>query len=127
MSTNFLDKKIRKIDIQNEQYTIVGTVLHGTAAEWSTHGSYIPQQGEIVVYDGNGSEPAKIKIGDGSTTVANLNFSEGNSKSNLYTQNEEPENAPEGSWWIDLDEESVDTAMYRTYVEEVDDLLGGES
>lgn len=45
----------------------------------------------------------------------------------IYKQSDEPVDAPDGSLWIDLDEESVATALYQTYVQEVDDLLGGES
>lgn len=47
--------------------------------------------------------------------------------SNIYVQAEEPVDAPDGALWVDLDEASVEEALYETYVEEVDDLLGGES
>ena len=47
--------------------------------------------------------------------------------SNIFVQAEEPVDAPEGALWVDLDEASVEEALYETYVEEVDDLLGGES
>jgi hypothetical protein len=45
----------------------------------------------------------------------------------IYKQSDEPVDAPDGSLWIDLDEESAAAALYQTYVQEVDDLLGGES
>lgn len=47
----------------------------GTAAEWEANGSFVPLNGELIVYTPtNASEPAKIKIGDGETTIANLPF-----------------------------------------------------
>lgn len=45
---------------------------HGTTAEWNLATSFIPYEGEIVLY----TDVFKIKVGDGATTVVNLPFYE---------------------------------------------------
>lgn len=44
---------------------------HDTKANWDKATNFIPLKGEIIIYD----DLNKIKIGDGSTTVGNLTFS----------------------------------------------------
>lgn len=43
---------------------------HDTSANWAKATSFVPLKGEIVVYDDLG----RIKVGDGTNTVANLKF-----------------------------------------------------
>ena len=44
---------------------------HDSAENWGLHSSFVPKAGEIIVYDGT---VPQVKIGDGTTTVANLKF-----------------------------------------------------
>lgn len=49
--------------------------LHDTAANWDTKPDFIPEAAEIVVYDAdNTTSYARLKIGDGKTTLKNLPF-----------------------------------------------------
>ena len=49
--------------------------LHRTEAEWQKLTSWVPEPGELVVYDpDNGHEHARIKVGDGKRTVNELDF-----------------------------------------------------
>ena len=43
---------------------------HDTSANWAKATSFVPLKGEIVVYDDLG----RVKVGDGTNTVANLKF-----------------------------------------------------
>lgn len=75
MATNFTNNSISKIEIQNQVYNIKSIPFFGTAAEWASNKTYVPKQGELIIYDySDGSK--KIKIGDGITTVENLAFFE---------------------------------------------------
>ena len=48
---------------------------HDTEANWNNNSSFIPAQGELIVYDiDNNYNFQRIKMGDGITTVANLPF-----------------------------------------------------
>lgn len=48
---------------------------HATAAEWAEQADFVPYDGEIVIYDADNSVSfARIKIGDGNTTIGNLPF-----------------------------------------------------
>ena len=46
---------------------------HAVKADWDKATNFIPKQGEIIIYD----DLKKIKIGDGETTVVNLDFMDG--------------------------------------------------
>lgn len=48
---------------------------HNTEAHWNEKSSFIPLNGEVVIYeaDGNNERP-RIKIGDGVKTLADLPF-----------------------------------------------------
>lgn len=46
---------------------------HDTSAHWDLATNFIPMKGEIIIYD----DLKKIKIGDGETTVVNLDFMDG--------------------------------------------------
>jgi len=43
-------------------------ITSNTSSYWNTNSSYVPAVGEIIVYN----DAEIIKIGDGTTTVANL-------------------------------------------------------
>lgn len=47
-----------------------------TKAKWESaeNGNFVPLEGEVIVYKKDGSTPAKVKIGDGSTKVSALPF-----------------------------------------------------
>lgn len=78
---------------------------HDTETNWIKAENFIPLIGEIVVYDVDASNSVpRFKIGDGIRNINNLNFA---SESQIYKQNDQPINAPEGALWIDLDQESV--------------------
>lgn len=48
---------------------------HDTAANWSKATTFIPKQGEIIVYDRDDNyDYERLKIGDGDTNVINLPF-----------------------------------------------------
>lgn len=48
---------------------------HATAAVWDTKTSFIPLQGELIVYDKDSTyNYERFKVGDGATTVVNLPF-----------------------------------------------------
>lgn len=49
--------------------------LHMTEAEWQKYSSLIPEPGEFIVYDPDSEHPhARIKVGDGSRTLKELDF-----------------------------------------------------
>lgn len=75
MATNFTNNSISKIEIQNQVYNIKSIPFFGTVEEWASNETYVPKQGELIIYDySNGLK--KIKIGDGTTTVGDLAFFE---------------------------------------------------
>lgn len=49
---------------------VVHILNHKTSAEWATTPSFVPEEGELCLYDDLG----KGKLGDGTTTIANLEF-----------------------------------------------------
>ena len=51
--------------------------LHKTEAEWQKWSQWIPEAGELVVYDPDPSKAqnyARIKVGDGQHTLLELDF-----------------------------------------------------
>ena len=49
--------------------------LHMTEAAWLQYSSLIPESGELIVYDPDEEHTyARIKVGDGIRTVAELDF-----------------------------------------------------
>lgn len=52
---------------------------HDTKANWEKATNFIPLKGEIIVYD----DLKKIKIGDGSTKVNDLDFIESSSSTTI--------------------------------------------
>ena len=65
MATNFVNKNISSINIGNVKYNLKSVPFHATEAEWLSI-SYIPKQGEIIVYDKDNSHNyLRFKTGDG--------------------------------------------------------------
>ena len=49
---------------------------HDTESNWNKATTFIPKQGEIIIYDiDTNNTVERFKIGDGKTTVINLPFS----------------------------------------------------
>ena len=49
--------------------------LHKTESEWRLKAKWIPEPGELVVYDPDDNYSyARIKVGDGKRTLAELDF-----------------------------------------------------
>ena len=49
--------------------------LHKTEKEWSKHANFIPNAGELVIYDPDEvTNFSRLKIGDGKTPLKNLDF-----------------------------------------------------
>ena len=49
--------------------------LHDTEAKWNDKPDFIPNKGEFVIYDADDNHKyQRIKIGDGVTTIVNLQF-----------------------------------------------------
>lgn len=78
MATNFTEKTVSYVSTENGNYSIKSLHTHATKEDWEQPPlkSYIPEEGEIVVYD-KASEDGRdlIKIGDGKTLVNELQFS----------------------------------------------------
>lgn len=67
MATNFVNKNISSIDIGNVKYNLKSVPFHATEAEWLSI-SYIPKQGETIVYDVDSAHGyLRFKTGDGIT------------------------------------------------------------
>lgn len=47
---------------------------HDTEENWAKATNFIPKKGEVIIYDDAAGEPARIKIGDGTTKVNDLPF-----------------------------------------------------
>lgn len=75
MATNYSNNNISAIKLQNKEYKIKSIPFHGTHDEWLINSSYIPKQGEIIIYDIDSNyNYERIKIGDGVTSVTDLPF-----------------------------------------------------
>lgn len=49
---------------------------HGTEEYWTSHSTFVPLAGEIIIYDTDSTYSySRIKVGNGSTTISNLPFS----------------------------------------------------
>lgn len=74
MASNFTNNVISAINIKDVKYDIKAVPFHATEAEWNGM-SYIPKQGEFIVYDvdSNNTSP-RFKTGDGVTDVKKLPF-----------------------------------------------------
>lgn len=47
---------------------------HDLIGRWAEQSSFIPKDGEMIVYDQEGNNYKRLKFGDGSTTIAELDF-----------------------------------------------------
>ena len=47
---------------------------HDVEANWNKAVNFIPKAGEMIIYDADGTNPVRIKIGDGITVVNSLPF-----------------------------------------------------
>lgn len=59
--------------------TLNGRIInkHDTAENWAKATNFIPKKGEIIIYDADAScTYQRMKIGDGSTLVETLSFTE---------------------------------------------------
>lgn len=51
------------------------SLLHKTEAEWDSYANFVPAAGEVIVYDPDVNNlVARLKIGDGIHTLAELEF-----------------------------------------------------
>lgn len=67
---------------------------HATESEWLKANIFIPKQAEIIVYDVDETHPyERFKIGDGTTLLANLPFSNENIDLTGYATEEYVTNA----------------------------------
>lgn len=70
---------------------------HDTEAHWLLAVNFIPEQGELIVYDRDMNyNYERFKIGDGQTVVSALPFT-----TNIYIQPTAPINAKAGTLWVD--------------------------
>lgn len=77
-----------------------------TQAEWEANSTFVPLRGEICVFlmtDGT----TNMKIGDGTTTIANLPFvvtsgGGGGSGGGIITSEEQPSGQSEGDLWYHI-------------------------
>lgn len=102
MATNFTDKSISSIQLKDEKYHIKSVPFHATEEEWnSTLASYVPKQAEIVVYDADENfDLQRIKIGDGTTPVGNLEFA-GGAQSDWNASEGEPGHVLNRTHWVE--------------------------
>lgn len=57
-------------------------------ANWTTHSSFVPLAGELIIYSADATHTySRLKVGDGSTTVANLPFIDANTISGVNINN----------------------------------------
>lgn len=79
---------------------------HDTAENWGKATSFVPKQGEIIVYDIDSNyDYERFKIGDGVQNVNSLPFSTDNLTADdfgVYVQDSEPTEAVAGDIWIDM-------------------------
>lgn len=99
---------ISKIRVNGQIYDIgsnsSANITVNTSSYWAENSSYVPVSGEIVIYDDNDGTSPKLKVGNGSSTINNLPF-----MVEIYTSTP-PDNASVGALWIDMEEESFDSA-----------------
>lgn len=82
---------------------------HDIEENWNTATDFIPLLGELIIYDIDDThKEIRLKEGDGVTKINSLPFVlDPNTKPNIYTGVEEPQNAPIGSMWIDTSEVAI--------------------
>lgn len=59
---------------ENKKFDARIQLKHDTKENWDKAVNFIPKAGEIIVYEADTTNPQRIKIGDGVTTVVNLSY-----------------------------------------------------
>lgn len=59
---------------ENAKHNTRIQLKHDTETNWNKAVNFIPKAGEMIIYDADGTNPVRIKIGDGITVVNNLLF-----------------------------------------------------
>ena len=104
------DNKVLKTRIQ---------MKNDTSENWAKATTFVPLKGELIVYNDNDGNAPRMKVGDGVTLLSGLPFITSSGGSFLF-QPEEPEEAEEGTIWIDTDEES-NTINYVSFDSQIRD------
>ena len=80
---------------------------HAVEADWIKATNFIPKQGELIVYDRDSNYSyERFKIGDGTTVVSNLPFTNDLTNLGIYIGPTEPTN-PNIKIWINTSEEGT--------------------
>ena len=84
---------------------------HDIEANWNLATTFIPLEGEIIIYDADENNPnVRMKIGDGSTIVTALPFAIDEYK--IYIQDNEPQLETEKiGIWVDPDDDTQDVIL----------------
>lgn len=92
---------------------LISRIVHKSDVEkrWQLAVDFVPLKGEIIIYDRDDNiedeafkgthSYARFKIGDGVTKVNELPFA----NSSNFIGPDSPDGAPDGSFWVDTDEE----------------------
>lgn len=134
MSTNFTNKNISSIKINDVKYNIKSAFFHAKESEWKTEelNSYIPKQGEIVIYDIDDVYAyERFKIGDGVQNVIDLPFYNDGFVSYYETQtltDEQKAQARENigvvnSDWNQIDESATDYIKNKPDIATDDEII----
>ena len=59
---------------ENAKHNTRIQLKHDTETNWNKAVNFIPKAGEMIIYDADGTNPVRIKIGDGITVANNLPF-----------------------------------------------------
>ena len=59
---------------ENKKFDARIQLKHDTKENWDKAVNFIPKAGEIIIYEADATNPQRIKIGDGVTTVINLSY-----------------------------------------------------
>ena len=59
---------------ENAKHNTRIQLKHDTETNWNKAVNFIPKAGEMIIYDADGTNPVRIKIGDGITGVNSLPF-----------------------------------------------------
>ena len=59
---------------ENAKHNTRIQLKHDTETNWNKAVNFIPKAGEMIIYDADGTNSVRIKIGDGITVVNNLPF-----------------------------------------------------
>ena len=73
---------------ENAKHNTRIQLKHDTEANWNKAVNFIPKAGEMIIYDADGTNPVRIKIGDGITVVNNLPFQGSNIQIITWGENE---------------------------------------